>query len=118
MEGLEGLTSEARWVAEMHYNALMKLNYNQLVTEAMLLQCLLKDVECLKEYPASAFNAGERTQLHLKMREIRHKVDVIYNHIDKMADSTKLYMARQFGCVPTPKYDRMSDMVKKKLEKK
>ncbi|MCK9616149.1 MAG: hypothetical protein M0R48_11775 [Candidatus Omnitrophica bacterium] len=118
METLKELTTEARWVAEMHYNSLMKMNYEKMVVEAMLLQCLLKDLECLKEFPASAFDAGERTQLHLKMREVRGKVDSIYNHIDKMADSTKLFMARNFGSVPTPKYDRMSDVVKKKLEKK
>ncbi|MCK9616107.1 MAG: hypothetical protein M0R48_11565 [Candidatus Omnitrophica bacterium] len=118
MENGKGLTTEARWVAEMHYNSLMKMNYEKMVVEAMLLQCLLKDLECLKEFPASAFNASERTQLHLKMREVRGKVDSIYNHIDKMADSTKLFMARHFGCVPTPRYDRMSDIVKKKLESK
>lgn len=118
MEAMKGLSTEARWVAEMHYNALMKMNYEKLVVESMLLSCLLKDLECLKEFPAAAFSASERTQLHLKMRDVRCKVDTIYNHIDKMADSTKLFMARNFGCVPTPKYDRMTDIVKKKLENK
>lgn len=115
MEAMKGLTTEARWIAEMHYNSLMKMNYEKLVVETMLLQCKLKDIECLKEFPVSGFNSSERTQLHLKMREIRCQVDTIYGHIDKMADGTKLFMARNFGCVPTPKYDRMTETVKKKL---
>lgn len=118
MEALNKLTTEARWVAEMHYNELMKRNYKQMEVEAMLLQCLLKDLVCLNEFPVSAFSNEERTLLHLKMQEIRRKVDTIYDHIDKMADSTKLFMARRFGHIPTPKYAKMSEIVRKKLENK
>lgn len=115
MSVIEGFNYEKqeKYILDMHYNTMMRSDYETLIVESILLQCKLNDINYMKTVKLSECDADARTEVNVRLAEVRKSLKEMNTILDKMADATRMYNSRKFGYCPTPATEHFSETIKR-----